>query len=224
MGLQKKYYFWFDFLIRDIYSKIESMELFGKYKKSEIEDLIFNQNLSYREIGRKYGVSDTYIKKICGKLGISLKKRSIFPDGWKPHNSGNLKIKCCITCNENFTAKYSDAKYCSKDCEFKNKTSEKYKHYLENQDDYCNSSQGLKFVKKHILKEQNNCCNICGNKNEWNNKSIVFILDHIDGDASNNKRDNLRLICPNCDSQLDTYKSKNKNSARKDRYLLNYKT
>ena len=44
----------------------------------------------------------------------------------------------------------------------------------------------------------------------WNNKELHFILDHIDGDATNNTRNNLRLICPNCDSQLDTYKSKNK--------------
>lgn len=51
----------------------------------------------------------------------------------------------------------------------------------------------------------------------WNNKPINFILDHIDGDASNNLEENLRLICPNCDSQLDTYKSKNKNSARTHR-------
>lgn len=43
------------------------------------------------------------------------------------------------------------------------------------------------------------------------------------GDAANNRRENLRLVCPNCDSQLDTYKSKNKNSARKKRYLKNYK-
>lgn len=52
---------------------------------------------------------------------------------------------------------------------------------------------------------------------EWNGKELHFVLDHIDGDASNNHQDNLRLICPNCDSQLDTYKSKNKNSARTHR-------
>ena len=68
--------------------------------------------------------------------------------------------------------------------------------------------------KEDILKEQGNICAIYGIKPEWNNKQLVFIIDHIDGKASNNKRDNLRCICPNCDSQLDTYKSKNKNGDR----------
>ena len=39
---------------------------------------------------------------------------------------------------------------------------------------------------------------------------------HIDGNAANNRRDNLRMICPNCDSQLETFKSKNKNSSRRN--------
>lgn len=47
-------------------------------------------------------------------------------------------------------------------------------------------------------------------------KSLVFIIDHIDGDASNNKRENIRMICPNCDSQTETFKSKNKNSKRRN--------
>lgn len=47
---------------------------------------------------------------------------------------------------------------------------------------------------------------VCGMKPIWNGKELVFIIDHIDGHASNNRRDN--LLCPNCDSQLDTYKNK----------------
>lgn len=62
-------------------------------------------------------------------------------------------------------------------------------------------------------------CNNCGISNEWNGKTLNFILDHIDGNATNNFKDNLRLICPNCDSQLPTYKSRNKHSARDYRRL-----
>ena len=72
-------------------------------------------------------------------------------------------------------------------------------------------------IREYILKEQNYKCAICGLDNNWNNKELKFVLDHIDGDASNSCRENLRLICPNCDSQLDTYKSKNKDSARNAR-------
>ena len=71
--------------------------------------------------------------------------------------------------------------------------------------------------REYILKEQNGCCAICGMPSEWNGKPLVFVLDHINGDASYSARENLRLVCPNCDSQLDTFKAKNKNSARTKR-------
>lgn len=69
-------------------------------------------------------------------------------------------------------------------------------------------------IRDYILEKQHNCCSICGLSNVWNEKTLKFVLDHIDGDASNNWESNLRLVCPNCDSQLDTFKSKNKSSAR----------
>ena len=76
-------------------------------------------------------------------------------------------------------------------------------------------------IRDYILEKQNYKCAICGIENKWNSQSLHFILDHINGDASNNFEYNLRLICPNCDSQLDTYKSRNKNSARIHRKKYN---
>lgn len=76
-------------------------------------------------------------------------------------------------------------------------------------------------IRDYILEKQHNCCSICGLSNVWNGKTLKFVLDHIDGDASNNWELNLRLVCPNCDSQLDTFKSKNKNSARSFRNKKN---
>lgn len=76
-------------------------------------------------------------------------------------------------------------------------------------------STGVKgVIRNYVFDEQNGKCAICGIGDTWNNKKLVFVLDHINGDASNSSKENIRLICPNCDSQLDTYKSKNKKSAR----------
>jgi hypothetical protein len=41
----------------------------------------------------------------------------------------------------------------------------------------------------------------------WNGENLVFILDHIDGNWRRHIKNNLRLICPNCNSQLDTTKN-----------------
>jgi hypothetical protein len=192
-----------------------------KYVKEELEDLIFVKKLSYREIGRMYSVSDTYIKKISQRLGIQLPRKSIFPEGWVPANKKKPVIINCKNCNTGCDVYAKE--YCSAKCQQEYASKKKYQEYFLNPDSYCTSKSNMKWIKKHILAEQNCKCDICNMENTWNNKPIVFILDHIDGNAANNIRSNLRLICHNCDSQLDTYKSKNKNSARKERYLASKK-
>ena len=51
-------------------------------------------------------------------------------------------------------------------------------------------------------------CKICG-ISEWLDSKISLELDHIDGNRLNNSVDNLRLLCPNCHSQTDTFRGRN---------------
>lgn len=54
-------------------------------------------------------------------------------------------------------------------------------------------------------------CKICGLGPEWNGKPMPLILDHINGINNDNRKENLRFVCSNCDTQLPTYKSRNIN-------------
>lgn len=47
-------------------------------------------------------------------------------------------------------------------------------------------------------------CSICEMKPIWNNKDLTLILDHINGINNDDRIENLRWVCPNCNQQLDT--------------------
>ncbi|SRR6056297_53426 len=68
--------------------------------------------------------------------------------------------------------------------------------------------------KKYVKERDGENCAICGQEPMHNGKKLTMILDHIDGDASHNMPENFRLVCPNCDSQLPTFKSRNTGNGR----------
>lgn len=152
---------------------------------------------------KKYCSDECKNKKIREK---SLKKE-------KKYSSTKIK-NICLECGKEYIG-CKGTNFCSNECSSKYRHKELYKDFLENNEKYCRANYSPKAFKKDILIEQGGVCAICGNPPIWNDKSLVFIIDHIDGNSANNRRENLRCICPNCDSQLDTFKSKNKNSARR---------
>ena len=125
--------------------------------------------------------------------------------------------RLCLNCNKE--CKRHTAFYCSNRCQ----QELRIKHLIEQWliTGKCKIYSGSNnYLRNYILKEQNNKCTICELKQEWNNKKLIFILDHIDGNHNHCNRENLRMICPNCDSQLSTYKSKNIGKGRINRRKL----
>lgn len=87
--------------------------------------------------------------------------------------------------------------------------------------DVCKSDRTRRFF---LLRERGHRCEVCGLE-EWCGQPIPIELDHIDGDADNNTTENLRLICPNCHAQTDTYKGANagKDSSRQKKRRRRYR-
>jgi hypothetical protein len=66
-------------------------------------------------------------------------------------------------------------------------------------------------LKNRIINEgvKKNVCETCG-CTSWQGKQINLELHHADGNRQNHMLNNLKLLCPNCHSQTDTYRAKNK--------------
>ena len=70
-----------------------------------------------------------------------------------------------------------------------------------------NSSVSRHTTKNRILKDNliTYVCIECGQDEFWKGKKISLILDHINGIRNDNRLENLRFLCPNCNSSLDTH-------------------
>ncbi|MBI1914425.1 MAG: HNH endonuclease [Planctomycetes bacterium] len=71
-------------------------------------------------------------------------------------------------------------------------------------------------LKRRLLKEGLlfNRCYECSLEPLWQGKRLVMVLDHINGKSSDYRIENLRLLCPNCNSQQDTFAGRNKRRLR----------
>lgn len=71
----------------------------------------------------------------------------------------------------------------------------------------ADSSYNKGSLKRRLLKDGllRNECYECGQQPIWHNKKLVMVIDHINGVRNDHRLENLRMLCPNCNSQQSTF-------------------
>ena len=166
---------------------------------------------------------------ICGKKFDSYRKlnghKSIHREGGR-YSQSRKKIRQefeCLNCNKKFPYNKSSVnKYCSTTC-FGEASRKITLAKIES-----GQKVGKGSIKMYLLEKCNFKCESCGIGESWNNKHLTLQLDHIDGNSDNNVLSNLRILCPNCHTQTETYGSRGQGSryqknTKRNSYLREYK-
>lgn len=82
------------------------------------------------------------------------------------------------------------------------RTGRPFAEILVENSDYLNTHALKERLLRHGLKHRR--CECCG-LTEWQGSSIPLQLDHINGRRNDHRLDNLRILCPNCHAQTDTW-------------------
>ena len=69
--------------------------------------------------------------------------------------------------------------------------------------------------RERLFQEANYSCSQCGFNKTRDNGHPILEIDHIDGDHTNNTRENLRVLCPNCHALTPNFRNWGRTSKHK---------
>lgn len=119
-----------------------------------------------------------------------------------------MKIKHCQWCKIEKLKKHAKY-YCSIECSSKNRYMNGFLDWYNG----FNQKVSNRVLRDYLETIYGHKCSECG-ITHWLGEEIVFDVDHIDGNSSNDRKENVRLLCQNCHSQTETHSKCNSGIGR----------
>ena len=183
------------------------LTLYGKYKK--------------RNSKEQYEKNPKYCK-CCGEKLTYEQRRNLFCShscSAKFNNPYHTKDKntekYCLNCGKPLPYLKKENDFCSKTCYNEYRYNSLIERWINGENFTKGGHQVTTFIKRYLMNIHNNKCEKCN----WGEEhpithTVPLAVHHIDGDCTNNKIENLQLLCPNCHSLTENFGSLNKNSKR----------
>lgn len=119
----------------------------------------------------------------------------------------------CINCDSELK---HGTKYCCHECQNEYQYKSRIKNWLSGKHNGMRGKTAtVVWIKRYLIEQRGEKCELCGwaeiNSHTGN---VPIELSHKDGNFKNNKIENLELVCPNCHSLTDSYRSLNNGNGR----------
>lgn len=182
-----------------------------------------NEKYNERDIyckncGEKIDRKNTSLSKYLKRSFCSQSCATSYNNRGVAHNRSNKDTNTeCLNCHKAISCKNI---FCSAHCQQEYKYKEYIKKWKNGDVNGCIGNSWIDvsgYIRRYLFEKFGHKCSRCGwaEINPYTNK-LPLEIEHIDGDATNNKEDNLTILCPNCHSLTKTYRGANKGNGTRD--------